>query len=169
MTPSTTTYDDPGVDVDPNRLAEALVEEEKLLVELASVFRSQREALVRSDPEAVDESVFAASRIAGTLNEARRRRRILLGVVAGWEDADLRDLDDLLGERMTIELIEARGALQATASELRREVELNRTILRRLMQDNRAHLATLLGGTSVSGDGAGYAAATPRRLLDREI
>lgn len=168
MMPSASTYEDPGVHVDTNRLTEALVEEEQLLVELASIFRSQREALVRSDPEAVDESVFAASRIAGTLAEARRRRRILLGVVAGWEDADLRDLDDLIGERMTMELIQARGALQATASDLRREVELNRTILRRLMHDNRAHLATLLGGGGASGEGAGYAAA-PRRLLDREI
>ncbi len=169
MTSMTSTYDDPGVDVDPNRLAEALVEEERLLVELTSIFRSQREALVQSDPEAVDESVFAASRIAGTLTEARRRRRFLLGAVAGWEDADLRDLDDLLGERMSMDLIQARGALQATAADLRREVELNRTILRRLMQDNRAHLATLLGGGGAAGDGAGYAAAAPRRLLDREI
>lgn len=161
--------DESGVDVDTHRLAEALVEEEKLLTELASIFRCQREALVRSDPEAVDESVFAASRVAGTLTEARRRRRILLGVVAGWEDATLRDLDDLLGSAMTMDLIEARGALQATAADLRREVELNRTILRRLMQDNRAHLATLLGGTGAPGDGSSYAAATPRRLLDREI
>lgn len=163
---TSTTVPELGADVDTERLAEALVEEERLLVELASIFRRQREALVRSDPEAVDESVFAASRIAGTLGEARRRRRILLGVVAGWEDADLRDLDDLLGERMSMDLIQARGALQATAADLRREVELNRTILRRLMNDNRAHLATLLGGEAGA---SGYSAAAPRRLLDREI
>lgn len=156
-----------GAEVDTERLAQALIEEERLLVELTSIFRSQREALVRSDPEAVDESVFAASRIASTLGEARRRRRILLEVVAGWEGADLRDLDDLLGERMSMPLIQARGALQATAADLRREVDLNRTILRRLMQDNRAHLATLLGGGEPGG--SGYSAATPRRLLDREL
>ena len=135
-----------GAEVDTERLAQALIEEERLLVELTSIFRSQREALVRSDPEAVDESVFAASRIASTLGEARRRRRILLEVVAGWEGVDLRDLDDLLGERMSMPLIQARGALQATAADLRREVDLNLTILRRLMQANRAQLSNLLDG-----------------------
>lgn len=158
MIPMAVVHHESGADVDTNRLAEALVEEERLLTELAAIFRRQREALVGADPEAVDESVFAASRVAGTLSEARRRRRILLGVVAGWEDATLRDLDDLLGDAMTMELIEARSALQATAADLRREVEVNRAILRQLMHDNRAHLATLLGG--------GH---TPRRLLDREV
>lgn len=158
MIPMTAAYPESGADVDTRRLAEALVEEERLLTDLALIFRRQREALVGSDPEAVDESVFAASRIAGTLTEARRRRRILLGVVAGWEDASLRDLDDLLGDAMTTDLIEACSAVQATAADLRREVEVNRAILRQLMHDNRAHLATLLGGDS-----------SPRRLLDREI
>jgi hypothetical protein len=69
-------------------------------------------------------------RIGSTLGEARRRRRILIGAVSGWEDAGLADLDDLLGERMTLELIEARGTLQATAAELRREIDLNLAILR---------------------------------------
>ncbi len=158
MIPVAAVHQESGADVDTNRLAEALVEEETLLTRLASIFRDQREALVRSDPEAVDASVFAASRVAGTLAEARRRRRILLGAVAGWEDAGLRDLDDLLGDAMTVELIEARSALQATAADLRREVEVNQAILRQLMHDNRAHLATLLGGDHA-----------PRRLLDREI
>ncbi len=157
-----------GTESGSQRLTEALIEEERLLVELTSVFRGQREALVRSDPEAVDETVFAASRIAGTLNEARRRRRILLDVIAGWEGADLGDLDDLLGDDLSVELIQARGALQATAGALRAEVELNRTILRRLMHDNRAHLATLLGGEGPAAAGVAYG-SIQRRLLDREI
>jgi carbon storage regulator CsrA len=116
--------------VEIERLADALAEEVRLLSELASLFRTQRRALIQVDAQTVDETVFAVRRIGGTLGEARRRRRILIGAVTGWEEAGLADLDDLLGERMSLPLIEARGTLQATAAELRREIDLNLAILR---------------------------------------
>ena len=113
-----------------DRLADALAEEGRLLSELANLFRAQRRALIQSDAQGVDETVFAVRRIGSTLGEARRRRRILIGAVTGWEEAALADLDDLLGDRMSLALIEARSTLQATASELRREIDLNLAILR---------------------------------------
>ena len=116
--------------METDRLADALSEEVRLLSELATLFRAQRRALIQADAHAVDGTVFAVRRIGSTLGEARRRRRILIGAVTGWEDAGLSDLEDLLGERMSLALIEARGTLQATAAELRREIDLNLAILR---------------------------------------
>jgi hypothetical protein len=67
-------------------LTDAFEVECRLLGELAGLLRRQREGVATDDVTVVDESVFAANRVLPTLEEARRRRRTLLQLVAGAQD-----------------------------------------------------------------------------------
>jgi hypothetical protein len=111
-------------------LASAVTAEVRLLEDLIGVMRKQRHAVGADDLQGVDDSVFATHRILVTLGEARRQRRSLGQLIAGTGDLGLRTLDDLLGERMTDTLRDARDGLRAAALTLSREVEMNRQILR---------------------------------------
>ena len=111
-------------------LAGAITAEVRLLEDLIGVMRKQRSAVSADDLEGVDDSVFATHRILVTLGEARRQRRSLSRFIAGSEEIPLRALDDVLGERMTDSLRDARDGLRAVAITLSREVEINRQVLR---------------------------------------
>lgn len=109
---------------------EALRGETRLLEELARILRRQRSGVSENDLEVLDDSVYSAQRVLLTLQQARRRRRSLLDLLTGREDAPLGDLDQILGHRMTDELRRARNELLAAAEGLGRELELNRRVLR---------------------------------------
>jgi hypothetical protein len=111
-------------------LANAVTAEVRLLEDLVGVMRKQRAAVAADDLQGVDDSVFATHRILVTLGEARRQRRSLGKMIGGTEDLALRTLDDVLGDRMTEPLRDARDGLRAAALTLSREVEMNRQLLR---------------------------------------
>jgi hypothetical protein len=112
---------------------DALTTERRLLEGLIVIMRRQREAVSDDDLEAVDDSVYATHRVLVTLSEARRRRRSLNTLIGRREDLGIHELDDALGALMTAALRLARDELQDAARALAREVELNRRLLRSVL------------------------------------
>lgn len=129
-------------------LTDALATERRLLDELITVLRRQREAVGEDDLQKVDDSVFATHRVLVTLNEARRRRRSLNTLIGQREDMGIHQLDEALGSRMTPALREARDELHNAARALSREVALNRRILREALACGDAYARTLAGAES---------------------
>jgi hypothetical protein len=111
-------------------LAQALDGEIKLLNDLASILRRQREGVATDDVQKVDDSVFAAHRVMRTIEEARRRRRTVTGILLGAGDVPVRELELALGARATPALGSAVTHLNAAADALSREIEINRRVLR---------------------------------------
>src|SRR5690606_42141024 len=81
----------------PADLADALHTEARLLDKLVQVLLRQRDAIAAADVERIDECVHAAHRVLLTLSEAQRRRRALLGTLAGTEDVPLRRSEERRG------------------------------------------------------------------------
>lgn len=66
-------------------LVQALDEEAGMLDRLREIFALQKEALAARDPLALDDGVFAASRVMRTMEEARHRRTSLTTRLIGGE------------------------------------------------------------------------------------
>jgi hypothetical protein len=116
-------------------LIEALERETRLLLELAVVLRRQRDGFFAQDAQAVDDSIFAVHRVMRTLEEARRRRRAVLRIVAGHEDVPVRELERALGSRVTPALAGARDRLQDVVRLVERDIARNRVVLRDAVPD----------------------------------
>lgn len=129
-------------------LVEAITGEVRLLEDLVGVMRSQHRAVVDSDLHAIDDSVTAINRVLGTLEEAHRRRRVLIRMATGVNDFPLRHLERAIGDRMTPELQDARDALHAAVLTLAQELEVNRAALRRAGAGNTSGGS---GGVDVHG------------------
>lgn len=156
-------------------LAAALEEEVALLDRLRMVFVAQREALASNDPAALDDGVFAATRVLRTLDEARRRRQRLTSGLVG-ADVDFDELDGFLTGHAGRPIRAAQERLRSAAAGLRDEVRILRRILQVALNDNRRYLDALLGeDTSQSAGGyepagAGSAAAdSAGAVLDRTV
>jgi hypothetical protein len=134
-------------------LTDALRSETRLLDELVSVMRRQREAVGADDLQSVDDSVFATHRVLLTISEARRRRKALNRLISDDEDLPLGELDEVLGDWMTAELRASRDALQAAALVLSREVETNRRLLRQALAHGEDYVRALSGTPDTT---AGY-------------
>jgi len=129
--------------VDAGTLASALDTERGLLAELGGILRRQRQGVATDDVDAVDASVFSASRVIHTLGEARRRRRAVLGILGGTADAPLEELERVLGPGMRPEVIVARERLWTEAAGVAREIEVNRRVLRHVMHDRNRRVRAL--------------------------
>jgi hypothetical protein len=149
-TPSTTAVD---------ALTNAVTSEVRLLEDLIGIMRRQRKAVSGDDLQGVDDSVFATHRVLVTLAEARRRRRSLNQLVGGNEDLPLRNIEDLLGDRMTDELRFAREGLHAAALTLSQEVETNRHLLREELASGTEYVRAIYGSPEPA---AGYAPPAQR-------
>jgi FlgN protein len=114
-------------------LVDALGSENRLLGELVTVLRRQRDAVAGDDLQQIDDSVFATHRILVTLGEARRRRKSLNRILGGAENIGVEDMEAALGPRMTDAVRSARDGLKGTAKILSREVEMNRRVLRQAL------------------------------------
>jgi hypothetical protein len=160
-------------------LTEALVAERRLIDDLISIMRKQRNAVGADDLPVVDDSVFATHRVLVTLSEARRRRRNLNALIGQPEDLGIHALDEALGNRMTAGMRVARDELHAAAKTLSREVSLNRRILKEALAAGDQYARTLAGvgatpATETPTYGAGNAPTQARAqqttaLLDRRI
>jgi hypothetical protein len=144
-------------------LSAALTGEVRLLDDLASILRRQREGVAGDDVQKVDDSVFAAHRMMRTIEEARRRRRTLIAILLGAGDVPPRDLPQALGARVTTDLIVAVDRLQAAAQALSREIEINRHVLRGAIEAGDRVVRALCGarGATVSYDAGARAVAAP--------
>jgi hypothetical protein len=119
-------------------LVDALGSENRLLGELVTIMRRQRDAVAGDDLQLIDDSVFATHRILVTLGEARRRRKSLNRILTGAEDLGVQDLEAALGPRMNDALRSARDGLKDTARILSKEVEMNRRVLRHALATGEA-------------------------------
>jgi hypothetical protein len=126
-------------------LTNAVTSELRLLEDLIGIMRRQRKAVSGDDLQGVDDSVFATHRVLVTLAEARRRRRSLNQLVGGNEDLPLRNIEELLGDRMTEELRFAREGLHAAALTLSQEVETNRHLLREALASGTEYVRAIYG------------------------
>ncbi len=169
-------------------LSDVLGTERRLLEELMLVMRKQRAAVSSDDLQALDDSVFATYRVLATLGEARRRRKSVNRMLGGAEDMNVNDLEEILGDRATPGVIDARNALQQAAMELSREVDANKQVLKLAMDNGNDYVQKLFGtpqptATYVGPAGAPSATAirpttarltpamvpTAPRFLDRSV
>lgn len=155
-----------GPEDDTRRLlVEALEQEVGLLDGLRSVFVAQREAISLGDPRALDDGVFAATRIMRTMDEARRRRRHLTSTLLG-SDLDFDELDAVLADARNRPVRNALIQVREAAGRLRSEVRMLRQILQVSLSDNRRHLEVLLGDSSTTALGPSAGSDTGA-VLDR--
>jgi len=126
-------------------LSDVLGTERRLLEELMLVMRKQRAAVSCDDLEALDDSVFATYRVLATLGEARRRRKSVNRLLGGAEDMNVNDIEEILGDRATPDVIEARNALQQAAMELSREVDTNKQVLKAALDNGNDYVQKLFG------------------------
>ena len=126
-------------------MADALSSEAKLLGDLVSIMRSQRDAVARDDLDAVDDSVFGTHRVLLTLSEVRRRRRSINHMLGEGDDLSISALDDFFGGATPPEVRAAAEQLAESARNLQREVEVNRRILRRAVEQGDQYIRSLCG------------------------
>ena len=126
-------------------LTDVLGTERRLLEELVNVMQKQRAAVSSDDLQSLDDSVFATYRVLATLGEARRRRKSVNRLLGGAEDMNVNDLEEILGDRATPDVIAARNALQASAAILSREVDINKQVLRTAMDNGNDYVQKLFG------------------------
>jgi hypothetical protein len=131
-------------------LSDVLGTERRLLEELMLVMQRQRAAVAGDDLQALDDSVFATYRVLATLGEARRRRKSVNRLLGAAEDMNVNDLEEVLGDRATPTVIEARNALQNTAVSLSREVDINKQVLRTAMDNGNDYVQKLFGAPEPS-------------------
>lgn len=127
-------------------LSDVLGTERRLLEELVNVMQRQRAAVAADDLQSLDDSVFATYRVLATLGEARRRRKSVNRLLGGEEDMNVNDLEEILGDRATPSVIDARNALQDAAVSLSREVDMNKQVLRSAMDSGNDYVQKLFGG-----------------------
>ena len=128
-------------------LSDVLGTERRLLEDLVNVMQRQRAAVAADDLQSLDDSVFATYRVLATLGEARRRRKSVNRLLGGEEDMNVNDLEEILGDRATPAVIDARNALQDAAVSLSREVDMNKQVLRIAMDSGNDYVQKLFGST----------------------
>jgi hypothetical protein len=164
---STAAARDPIAD-DTALLIDTLETECRLLSELASILRQQRAGVAADNMNMVDDSVFAAHRVIGTLKEAQRRRRSLVELLTGTQTTSLAELDEALGPPTGHALVEIRGRIGCEARALAREVRLNRNVLDGAMdQGNRLMMAVRVA--TAGSHASGTVARGPDVLNDQRV
>ncbi|MCC7052657.1 MAG: flagellar export chaperone FlgN [Gemmatimonadaceae bacterium] len=146
-------------------LSDVLGTERKLLEELMLVMRKQRSAVADDDLQALDDSVFATYRVLATLGEARRRRKSVNRLLGGAEDMNVNDLEEILGDRATTAVIDARNALQDAAVTLSREVDMNKQVLRAAMDNGNDYVQKLFGAPQPTATYAAPVAAAAAPVI----
>jgi hypothetical protein len=150
-------------------LIEALDVEGRLLSELKTILQQQRHGVATDDIEAIDDSVFAAHRVMGTLKEAQKRRRTLVEILTGTETTPLDELDEALGAEMTPGLLAVRDRLHHEARELAREIRINHRVLKGAMEQG-SRMIQVLRCASTGMPTPGVAVAEPpAALIDQRV
>jgi flagellar biosynthesis/type III secretory pathway chaperone len=156
-------------------LGSALERETKLLNDLRSVLRQQREAVSTEDLAGVDDTIFSAQRILRTLAEARVKRRTLLEIHGIDPDLPMDDLEEALGPKVTHELREAIRTLKSVAQKLTDDLDVNRRVLDSAIRSGDTLIRILGGGEDQDSGVYGPEAEQPAGsgdhglIIDRQI
>ena len=153
---------------DAAQFTAALRTESRLLEELTTILRRQRDGITCDDIQRVDESVVAAHRVMGTLKEAQRQRHILIEILTGTATTGLDQLEHALGDAMTDDIAKVRDQLNEHARALAREIRINREVLQRAMEHGSRMIHVLRGAMTETPQSAGAIAHEPAgALIDR--
>jgi hypothetical protein len=133
----------------PNPLIEGLIDtlksERRLLDDLRAIMLRQRTAVASDDLAELDDTVFAVQRVLLTLNEARKRRRMLSERLGCDVETPPRHLADALGLQGTEAVRSASQGLEEAARALAREVAVNREVLRKGLATSEEFVRILTG------------------------
>ena len=157
-----------GIADDTALLIDTLETECRLLDELAGVLRQQREGVATDNMNMVDDSVFSAHRVMGTLKEAQRRRRSLVELLTGTQTTSLADLDEALGPLPDHALGDVRARIGREARSLAREIRINRSVLDGAMDQGNRLMMALRGATAVALT-PGAVSDAPGVLIDQHV
>lgn len=149
-------------------LVDSLRSEARLLGDLASIMRRQRESVAHDDLQGVDDSVFSTHRVLVTLQEARRRRRAINHVLGEGDDLSVVALKEFFNGDLPPSVAEAAEALRGSAQALQQEVSVNRRVLREAISAGDRQVQMLVGAATRTPT-AGDAPPVGGRLLDRTI
>jgi hypothetical protein len=149
-------------------LVDSLRTEAKLLGDLATIMRRQRESVKIDDLEGVDDSVFSTHRVLVTLQEARRRRRTLNHVLGESDDLSVVALEEFFNGELPPSVADAAKALRESALKLQQEVTVNRRVLREAITAGDRQVQMLVSAATGSA-GTGDAPLGGGRLIDRTV
>jgi hypothetical protein len=125
-------------------LAIALEREARLAESLGVTLVRQRAAVAADDAGAVNETVDEIGRSLQLLDEARRRRAELFGLLAAIPNAALEGRSDALPPRLAA----ARVRLREAAAAVAREAAINRNVLNRTVEAGELFLQRLFSSGS---------------------
>ncbi len=148
-------------------LADSLRTEARLLGDLTTIMRRQRESVAHDDLEGVDDSVFSTHRVLVTLQEARRRRRTLNHVLGEGDDLSVVALEEFFNGDLPPIVAEAAQALRTGAVALQQEVSVNRRVLREAISAGDRQVQMLVGAAGTTP--AGEPQPSGGRLIDRMV
>lgn len=149
-------------------LAETLRTEAKLLGDLTSIMRRQRESVAHDDLDGVDDSVFSTHRVLVTLQEARRRRRTLNRVLGEGDDLSVVALEEFFNGDLPPTVAEAAALLRSSAVALQQEVSVNRRVLSEAISAGDRQVQMLVNAASGQSSSTEQS-ATGGRLIDRKV
>jgi hypothetical protein len=156
-------------------LGSALERETKLLNDLRSVLRQQREAVSTEDLAGVDDTIFSAQRILRTLAEARVKRRTLLEIHGIDPEIPMDDLEEALGPRGSPGMSDAIRTLKSVARKLTDDLDVNRRVLDSAIRSGDTLIRILGGGEDQDSGVYGPEAEQPAGsrdhglIIDRQI
>ena len=156
-------------------LAEALCRETKLLDQLRNALLQQRAGVANDDVAAIESSIQAMGRTLLTLGEARQRRMMLTGYLAGGQPLPLAELERTLTESLPPAVQQARTDARRAATAVSREVTINHHIVRRALDAGEMFIQHLFSSVAdpipvyVSSHRTGADMAQNSMLLNKRI
>ncbi len=138
-------------------LEDALRSETRLLRDLLQALHHQREAIAATDVNAINDSIFVMHRVLLTLAEARRYRSQILELLGVSPILSQGRLSLELVPGVTMAIRELHEELRSLATDVSREVEMNRHILRGIIAAGEELIRVLAG----AGPGMSDASTAP--------
>lgn len=137
-----------------DRLAQALLQEARLLDDLRAALMEQRAGVAQNDVRVIEESINQMSRTLLTIEEARRHRTTLIAHLSGERVLTLSEVESALPPPMRVRVVDARAAARRAATAVAREVAINDHIVRRALDAGEAYIQLLF--STVSGPDPSY-------------
>ena len=156
-------------------LAEALRHETKLLDHLRDALLQQRAGVANDDVAAIESSIQAMGRTLLTLGEARERRMMLTGYLAGGQPLPLAELERSLTESLPRAVQQARAGARRAATAVSREVTINHHVVSHALDAGEMFIQHLFSSVAdpvpvyVSSHRAGADTPQNSMLLNKRI
>jgi hypothetical protein len=112
-------------------LIRVLTHELHVIEELDEVLLRQRRAINADDPQQIEGTAHAISRVLVTLGEMRSRRSSLIAELTGGRVVPLAELEHFMGSTLPAPLVAARDAVCRAAEGTAIELAVNQHLLRR--------------------------------------